>query len=161
MANVDQKVFSRTLAQRVTDWADDFLMLSAIKADSRVTAMTVITHPPGGLHNQFLVLGDAKGKLYAFNTRGQLALEHDAGADNSPADSQAHLPECFASSTDCYYIVDYLLRLVPLIHRLSEPVAGGSIQCLAASVYTQDKSVIAVGLANGNSQVLQLQLSNR
>ncbi len=78
VAKIDQ-VFSRTLAQRVTNWADDFLMLSAVKADSTVTAMTVLTHPPGGLQNQFLVLGDVEGKLYAFNTQGQLALEHDAG----------------------------------------------------------------------------------
>jgi len=78
VAKIDQ-VFSRTLAQRVTNWADDFLMLSAVKADSTVTAMTVLTHSPGGLQNQFLVLGDVQGKLYAFNTRGQLALEHDAG----------------------------------------------------------------------------------
>lgn len=84
VAKVDQKVFSRTLAQRVTNWADDFGMLSAIKADSTVTAMTIISHPPGGLHSQFLVLGDAKGKLYAFNTRGQLALEHDTGAQKPP-----------------------------------------------------------------------------
>ncbi len=79
VAKIDQQVFSRTLAQRVTNWADDFLMLSAVKADSTVTAMTVLTHPPGGLQNQFLVLGDIQGRLYAFNTRGQLALEHDAG----------------------------------------------------------------------------------
>lgn len=84
VAKVDQKGFSRTLAQRVTNWADDFGMLSAIKADSMVTAMTIILHPPGGSHNQFLVLGDAKGKLYAFNTRGQLALEHDTGAQPPP-----------------------------------------------------------------------------
>lgn len=79
VAKINQKVFSRTLAQRVTNWADDFLMLSAVKADSTVTAMTALALPPGGLQNQFLVLGDVQGKLYAFNTRGQLALEHDAG----------------------------------------------------------------------------------
>ena len=54
-------------------------MLSAIKADSSVTAMTVLSYPPGGLYHQFLVMGDMTGKLYAFNTRGQLAMEHDAG----------------------------------------------------------------------------------
>ncbi|DBA70997.1 TPA: hypothetical protein ACH3X2_011432 [Trebouxia sp. C0005] len=116
VAKIDQQVFSRTLARRVTNWADDFLMLSAVKADSTVTAMTVLTHPPGGLQNQFLVLGDVQGKLYAFNTRGQLALEHDAGS---------------------------------------------SIQCLAASARSQDKTMLVAGLANGSSQVLQLQLSNR
>ncbi|KAL0038832.1 hypothetical protein WJX79_009875 [Trebouxia sp. C0005] len=116
VAKIDQQVFSRTLARRVTNWADDFLMLSAVKADSTVTAMTVLTHPPGGLQNQFLVLGDVQGKLYAFNTRGQLALEHDA---------------------------------------------GNSIQCLAASARSQDKTMLVAGLANGSSQVLQLQLSNR
>jgi hypothetical protein len=79
VAKIDRQVSSRTLAQRVTNWADDFLMLSAVKADSTVTAMTVLTHPPGGLQNQFLVMGDVQGKLYAFNTRGQSALEHDAG----------------------------------------------------------------------------------
>lgn len=116
VAKIDQQVFSRTLAQRVTNWADDFLMLSAVKADSTVTAMTVLTHPPGGLQNQFLVLGDVQGKLYAFNTRGQLALEHDAGS---------------------------------------------SIQCLAASARSQDRTMLVAGLANGSSQVFQLQLSNR
>ncbi|DBB00194.1 TPA: hypothetical protein ACH3X1_014024 [Trebouxia sp. C0004] len=79
VAKIDQQVFSRTIAQRVTNWADDFAMLSAVKADSTVTAMTVLSLPPGGLQNQFLVMGDVQGKLYAFNTRGQLALEHDAG----------------------------------------------------------------------------------
>ena len=54
-------------------------MLSAIKADATVTAMAVIAFPPGGMQNQFLVLGDHAGKLYAFTTRGQLALEHAAG----------------------------------------------------------------------------------
>ena len=79
MAKLDQNAFTRTLAQRVTNWADDFMMLSAVKADSTVTAMTVLTYQPGALHNQFLVMGDISGKLYAFSTRGQLALEHDAG----------------------------------------------------------------------------------
>ena len=54
-------------------------MLCAIKADTNVTAMAVLTYQPGGLHNQFLLLADTTGKLYAFNTKGQLALEHDTG----------------------------------------------------------------------------------
>lgn len=74
-----QGLFSRTLAQRSTSWADNFLMLCAIKADTVVTAMAVLTYQPGGLQNQFLLLADTTGKLYVFNTRGQLALEHDAG----------------------------------------------------------------------------------
>lgn len=71
--------FSRTLAQRATNWADDFLMLSFFKADTAVTAMAVLTYQPGGLQNQYLVLADTTGKLYAFNARGQLTLEHDTG----------------------------------------------------------------------------------
>ena len=54
-------------------------MLCAIKADNIVTAMTMLSYHPGGLQNQFLLLGDAAGNLYAFNTRGQVALEHNAG----------------------------------------------------------------------------------
>ena len=54
-------------------------MLSFFKADATVTAMAVLTYQPGGVQNQFLLLTDSAGKLYAFNTRGQLALEHDAG----------------------------------------------------------------------------------
>lgn len=54
-------------------------MLCAIKADNTVTAMAVLAYQPGGLQNQFLILGDVAGKLYAFNTRGQIAMEHDAG----------------------------------------------------------------------------------
>lgn len=54
-------------------------MLSFFKADTAVTAMGVLTYQPGGLQNQFLLLADTAGKLYAFNTRGQLTLEHDTG----------------------------------------------------------------------------------
>ena len=79
VAKIDMQAFSRTLAQRLTEWADDFDMLSAIKADSSVTAMTVLTYPPGGLYNGFLFMGDASGKLYAFSPKGQLALQHEAG----------------------------------------------------------------------------------
>ena len=79
IAKHEPHAFSRTLAQRVTNWADDFSMLSAIKADDTVTAMAVITFPPGGLQNQFLILGDQAGSLYGFNTRGQIAMEHAAG----------------------------------------------------------------------------------
>lgn len=67
------------MAQRATNWADDFLMLSFFKADTAVTAMAVLTYQPGDLQNQYLLLADTTGKLYAFNARGQLTLEHVAG----------------------------------------------------------------------------------
>ncbi len=40
-------------------------------------------------------------------------------------------------------------------------VAGSSIQYLAASARSPDKTILVAGLANGSSHVLQLQLSNR
>ena len=40
-------------------------------------------------------------------------------------------------------------------------LAGSSIQCLAASARSQDRTMLVAGLANGSSQVFQLQLSNR
>ena len=54
-------------------------MLSFFKADTAVTAMAVLTYQPGGLQNQYLLLADATGKMYAFNARGHLAIEHDTG----------------------------------------------------------------------------------
>lgn len=54
-------------------------MLSFFKADTAVTAMAVLTYQPGDLQNQYLLLADTTGKLYAFNARGQLTLEHVAG----------------------------------------------------------------------------------
>ena len=44
---------------------------------------------------------------------------------------------------------------------LTTRCAGACILSLAASLRTHDKAILAVGLANGDTQVLHLQLPNR
>ena len=73
-------------------------MLSAVKADSTVTALSILTfHPDTIPSNQLLVVADASGELYIFTSRGQLIFEHSTGMHLA----QEFLLKCLAQTTQC------------------------------------------------------------
>ena len=103
-------------------------MLCAIKADNTVTAMAVLSYQPGGLQNQFLIVGDVAGKLYAFNTRGQVAMEHDAGKLTS---CSALAAVCVhASHVCCAYMSFKTFGEMALRKQQQSHAAHGNMHCI-------------------------------
>ena len=69
--------FQKTVAQHRESFLDHLTLLAAVRADADVTAVKPM-HDLQGL-SRFIVVGDAKGKLYFFTPQGHLLAEYHTG----------------------------------------------------------------------------------
>ena len=69
----------RTLLRHVNGFYDYFKLLSVVKVDGEVTAMSA-WHSTAEKEQNVFFLGGSNGKIYVFLPSGHILYEHDTGA---------------------------------------------------------------------------------
>ena len=78
-----RNLYDKTVAKRRESWPDHLQLISAVKVDGEVSALTVL--PQRGEHDlsRYFAVGDEAGKVYIFRPDGDLVVESDSFTNSS------------------------------------------------------------------------------